>query len=136
MDYFDVALQMLGRLRISIYATNNYDQTEYIIKQTEVQHILVGDLQLEILKSAEKHLGKKLHISSSHALKTKPKNITYFPDFIKHFATERNLIDITDEDLASHSSPLELQESRKGVMLTWWFQSGSCGTKNFSVSTI
>ena len=43
---------MLGAITIPIYATNNYDQTEYIIKQTEMQHILVGDTpQLEILKS-------------------------------------------------------------------------------------
>jgi long-chain acyl-CoA synthetase len=40
---FDVATQMLGAVTIPIYATNNYAQTEYIIKQTEMQHILVGD---------------------------------------------------------------------------------------------
>ena len=33
---FDVAVQMLGAITIPIYATNNYDQTEYIIKQTEM----------------------------------------------------------------------------------------------------
>ena len=28
---FDVAVQMLGAITIPIYATNNYDQTEYIL---------------------------------------------------------------------------------------------------------
>lgn len=116
---FDVAVQMLGAITIPIYATNNYDQTEYIIKQTEMQHILVGDTpQLEILKSAEKHLGKKLHIFTSHVIKDEAENITYFPDFIKHFATERNLIDITDEDLATILYTSGTTGIPKGVMLT------------------
>ena len=116
---FDVAVQMLGAITIPIYATNNYDQTEYIIKQTEMQHILVGDTpQLEILKSAEKHLGKKLHIFTSHIIKDEAENITYFPDFIKHFATERNLIDITDEDLATILYTSGTTGIPKGVMLT------------------
>ena len=116
---FDVAVQMLGAITIPIYATNNYDQTEYIIKQTEMQHILVGDTpQLEILKSAEKHLGKKLHILTSHVIKDEAENITYFPDFIKHFATERNLIEITDEDLATILYTSGTTGIPKGVMLT------------------
>ena len=116
---FDVAVQMLGAITIPIYATNNYDQTEYIIKQTEMQHILVGDTpQLEILKSAEKHLGKKLHIFTSHVIKDEAENITYFPDFIKHFATERNLIEITDEDLATILYTSGTTGIPKGVMLT------------------
>ena len=116
---FDIAVQMLGAITIPIYATNNYDQTEYIIKQTEMQHILVGDTpQLEILKSAEKHLGKKLHIFTSHVIKDEAENITYFPDFIKHFATERNLIEITDEDLATILYTSGTTGIPKGVMLT------------------
>ena len=116
---FDIAVQMLGAITIPIYATNNYDQTEYIIKQTEMQHILVGDTpQLEILKSAEKHLGKKLHIFTSHIIKDEAENITYFPDFIKHFATERNLIEITDEDLATILYTSGTTGIPKGVMLT------------------
>ena len=116
---FDVAVQMLGAITIPIYATNNYDQTEYIIKQTEMQHILVGDTpQLEILKSAEKHLDKKLHIFTSHVIKDEAENITYFPDFIKHFATERNLIEITDEDLATILYTSGTTGIPKGVMLT------------------
>ena len=116
---FDIAVQMLGAITIPIYATNNYDQTEYIIKQTEMQHILVGDTpQLEILKSAEKHLGKKLHIFTSHVIKDEAENITYFPDFIKHFATERNVIEITDEDLATILYTSGTTGIPKGVMLT------------------
>ena len=54
----------VGAVTIPIYATNNYAQTEYIIKQTEMQHILVGDTpQLEILKSAETHLNKNFIFS-------------------------------------------------------------------------
>ncbi len=74
--------------------------------------------QLEILKSAEKHLGKKLHIFTSHVIKDEAENITYFPDFIKHFATERNLIEITDEDLATILYTSGTTGIPKGVMLT------------------
>ena len=116
---FDVAVQMLGAVTIPIYATNNYAQTEYIIQQTEMQHILVGDApQLEILKSAEKHLGKKLHIFTSHIIKDEAENITYFPNFIKHFPSERKIADISNDDLATIPYTSGTTGTPKGVMLS------------------
>ena len=50
--------------------------------------------------------------------KDEAENITYFPDFIKHFATERNLIEITDEDLATILYTSGTTGILKGVMLT------------------
>lgn len=115
---FDVAVQMLGAVTVPIYATNNYAQTEYIIAQTEMQHILVGDaIQLEILKSAEKHLQKKLHIFTSHIIKDEAENITYFPDFVKHFSTERKIADLHEEDLATILYTSGTTGTPKGVML-------------------
>ena len=116
---FDVAVQMLGAITIPIYATNNYVQTEYIIKQTEMMHILVGDTpQLEILKNAEKHLGKKLHIFTSHVIKDEAENITYFPDFVKHFPTERKIADLSRDNLATILYTSGTTGTPKGVMLS------------------
>ena len=60
---FDLAVQSIGAVTVPIYATNNMEQTNFIIRQTEMKSILVGDsAQFEIIKNIEKNLDTPLHI--------------------------------------------------------------------------
>ena len=83
----DLATQMLGAISVPIYATNSEEQTEFILKQTEMKVVLVGEnTQLNIIRRIkEKPEFHSVLVLSSVPLENPTEQEFYFPKWINAY---------------------------------------------------
>ena len=116
---FDLAVQSIGAVTVPIYATNNMEQTNFIIRQTEMKSILVGDsAQFEIIKNIEKNLDTPLHIFTSYSLGEGIENTYELKKWSRDFSSEYHYKEHSADDLATIIYTSGTTGVPKGVMLT------------------
>ncbi|WP_294240989.1 long-chain fatty acid--CoA ligase [uncultured Chryseobacterium sp.] len=118
---FDLAAMALGAVTVPIYATNNAEQAEYIINDSEAKIILVGDqaqydAALQILQK-ENSL-ETIIISKKAVWIKKEFRSFYLEDFIAKASPEFEYCTKENEDTATIIYTSGTTGSPKGVMLT------------------
>lgn len=116
----DLAILSLGAITVPIYATNNLEQAEYILNDSEAKIILAGnqeqyDFSREILRKS-KFL--TLVIAAKKLIWKKDENSVYFEDFIEKSSENFNIIPKNPDDLATLIYTSGTTGVPKGVMLT------------------
>ena len=117
---FDLAILSLGAITVPVYSTNNEEQAEYILNESECKMILVGnqeqyDAAFSILN--KHHILQKV-IVSKKSIWIKKENSQYLEDFIKKAAEEFNIVAKEDTELATIIYTSGTTGVPKGVMLT------------------
>lgn len=117
---FDLAILSLGAITVPVYSTNNEEQAEYILNESECKMILVGnqeqyDAAFCILN--KHHILQKV-IVAKKSIWIKKENSQYLEDFIKKAAEEFNIVAKEDTELATIIYTSGTTGVPKGVMLT------------------
>ena len=117
---FDLAILSLGAITVPVYSTNNEEQAEYILNESECKMILVGnqeqyDAAFSILN--KHHILQKV-IVAKKSIWIKKENSQYLEDFIKKAAEEFNIVAKEDTELATIIYTSGTTGVPKGVMLT------------------
>lgn len=116
----DLAILALGAVTVPIYSTNNEEQAEYILNESECKIILVGnqdqyDAAFNILN---RNQVLQQIIVAKKAIWIKKENSKYFEDFIKTADEQLEIVHREDEDLATIIYTSGTTGVPKGVMLT------------------
>lgn len=116
----DLATQMLGGISVPIYATNSQEQTEFIIRQTEMKAILVGEeLQLNILRDIKKNPEfQALEVISSVPLGNATEQEYYFPEWRKVQEETCDFVAPQSEDISTILYTSGTTGTPKGVVIT------------------
>ena len=117
---FDLAILSIGAITVPIYSTNNKEQAEYILEESECKIILVGnqeqyDAAFEILNKS--HLLHQI-IVAKKAIWIKKEASQYMEDFIKNADDKLDISPKEDGDLATIIYTSGTTGVPKGVMLT------------------
>ncbi|KMQ72433.1 AMP-dependent synthetase/ligase [Chryseobacterium koreense] len=117
---FDLAVLSLGAVTVPIYSTNNLEQAEYILADSEAKIILVGnqdqyDAAVEILNKNQ--VLQQIIVSKKSVWIQKEKS-QYLEDFIKKCDEHFEIVEKDDEDLATIIYTSGTTGVPKGVMLT------------------
>ena len=115
----DLAILSLGAITVPIYSTNNEEQSEYILNESECKIILVGnqeqyDAAFNILN---RNQFLKLVIVAKKAVWIKKENSQYLEDFIKNAEETFDIVPKEDSDLATIIYTSGTTGVPKGVML-------------------
>jgi long-chain acyl-CoA synthetase len=117
---FDLAAMSIGAITVPIYSTNNAEQAEYIIKDSQAKIILVGnqaqyDASFEIVQNEN---SLQTIIVSKKAVWVKKENTFYLEDFIAKSSAKIEIIKKEFDDLATIIYTSGTTGTPKGVMLT------------------
>lgn len=117
---FDLAAMSIGAITVPIYSTNNAEQAEYIIKDSQAKIILVGnqaqyDASFEIV---QKENSLQTIIVSKKAVWVKKEDTFYLEDFIAKSSPKLEIIKKEFDDLATIIYTSGTTGTPKGVMLT------------------
>jgi len=115
-----LAILSLGAITVPVYSTNNEEQAEYILNESECKMILVGnqeqyDAAFSILN--KHHILQKV-IVAKKSIWIKKENSQYLEDFIKKAAEEFDIVAKEDTELATIIYTSGTTGVPKGVMLT------------------
>lgn len=118
---FDLASMALGAITVPIYSTNNAEQAEYIINDSQVKTILVGDQAqydacLDILKKGSSL--QSIIVSKKAVWIKKEFSSHYLEDFIAKSSSEFEICERNEEDVATLIYTSGTTGTPKGVMLT------------------
>ena len=116
----DLAILSLGAITVPIYSTNNEEQSEYILNESECKLILVGnqeqyDAAFNILN---KNQVLQQVIVAKKSIWIKKENSQYLEDFIKDADEEFQIVPKEDDDLATIIYTSGTTGVPKGVMLS------------------
>lgn len=117
---FDLAVLSLGAISVPIYSTNNKEQAEYIINDSESKVILVGNQEQydAVFELIQHNLFLKKIIVSKKKVWVKKEFTDYLEDFIKPASEEFDIVEKNDDDLATLIYTSGTTGIPKGVMLT------------------
>ncbi|ROI00330.1 AMP-dependent synthetase/ligase [Chryseobacterium daecheongense] len=118
---FDLASMALGAITVPIYSTNNAEQAEYIINDSQAKTILVGDQAqydacLDILKKGSSL--QSIIVSKKAVWIKKEFSSHYLEDFIAKSSSEFEICERNEEDVATLIYTSGTTGTPKGVMLT------------------
>lgn len=118
---FDLASMALGAVTVPIYSTNNAEQAEYIINDSQAKTILVGDQAqydacLDILKKGSSL--QSIIVSKKAVWIKKEFSSHYLEDFIAKSSSEFEICERNEEDVATLIYTSGTTGTPKGVMLT------------------
>lgn len=116
----DLATQMLGGITVPIYATNSKEQTEFIIRQTEMKAILVGEIkQLDIVREIKKNVEfKELEVLFSEVIENPTEQEYYLPEWRKVQADSYGFQEINADAVSTILYTSGTTGVPKGVVLT------------------
>lgn len=119
---FDLAVMAIGAITVPIYSTNNAEQAEYIVNDSQSKVILVGDQAqydgcLEMLKKEESSL-RTIIVSKKAVWIKKEFNSFYLEDFIAKASQKLEINKKEYHDVATLIYTSGTTGTPKGVMLT------------------
>lgn len=117
---FDLAVMALGAITVPIYSTNNQEQSEYILNDSQAKIILVGnqeqyDAAYQIAQTST-FLEKIIVVKKSVWLKKEKSE--YLENFIKPASDRLEIVDKKEEDIATLIYTSGTTGVPKGVMLS------------------
>ncbi|CAD7798778.1 Long-chain-fatty-acid--CoA ligase FadD15 [Chryseobacterium aquaeductus] len=117
---FDLAAMSIGAITVPIYSTNNAEQAEYIINDSQAKIILVGnqaqyDAAYEIV---QKENSLQTIIVTKKAVWVKKEQTFYLEDFIAKTSPKLEIVKKEYDDLATIIYTSGTTGTPKGVMLT------------------
>lgn len=116
----DLAILSLGAITVPIYSTNNEEQSEYILNESECKMILVGNQEQYDAAYKISHRNNKLEkiIVAKKSIWIKNDNSQYFEDFIKKSGESFDIVFKEDDEVATIIYTSGTTGAPKGVMIT------------------
>lgn len=115
----DLATQMLGGVSVPIYATNSKEQAEFIIEQTDMKAVLVGEqAQLNVLREIKKNsVFQSVQVISSIPIEDPAEQEYYFPEWRQVYENVFSFTPVVSSDISTILYTSGTTGTPKGVVL-------------------